>query len=64
MKQHKYHGNGKLITKNYEQKGLFRDNRFVHGITKFKDGSSFEGSLEYGLKTGKGTFITRDGTRL
>lgn len=45
MRDHKYHGTGKLTTKNYEQNGLFRDNRFVHGKITFTDGSSYEGSI-------------------
>ena len=45
MRDHKYHGTGKLITKNYQQNGLFRDNRFIHGKIVFSDGASYEGSL-------------------
>lgn len=64
MRDHKYHGQGKLVTKNYQQIGLFRDNRFIHGkITYYPDGSSYQGSIENGSKAGKGIYMTKDGTR-
>lgn len=64
MRDHKYHGNGRLKTSKYEQNGLFRDNRFIHGKIIFTDGSnaSYEGSLENGHKTGRGISVTKDGT--
>ena len=64
MKDHKFHGRGKHITKKYKQVGLFRDNRFVHGKMTFQDGSSYEGAMENGQKVGKGTYIAKDGSRL
>lgn len=63
MKDHKYHGEGTLKTKNYTQSGLFRDNRFVHGKIIYPDGSSYEGSIEGGAKSGKGIYISKDGTK-
>jgi hypothetical protein len=62
MKDHKYHGSGKLKTQRFIQTGLFRDNRFVHGKVDFTDGSKYEGSVENGGKAGKGYFMARDGT--
>lgn len=41
MRDHKYNGKGKLKTKRYEQSGLFRDNRFLHGKINYADGSSY-----------------------
>ena len=64
MKDFKYHGSGKLNTKKGKQVGLFRDNRFVHGKITFTDGSTYEGAMENGHKTGKGVFTTKDGTRI
>ena len=63
MKDLKYHGRGKLTTKKYKQTGLFRDNRFIHGKINFNDGSSYEGAVENGQKTGKGVYVGKDGTR-
>jgi len=31
MKNHKYHGKGKLVNKKSTQIGLFRQSRFIHG---------------------------------
>lgn len=63
MRDHKYHGQGILKTKNYTESGLFRDNRFVHGKITYPDGSSYEGSIEGGAKNGKGIYISKEGTR-
>ena len=63
MKDLKYHGRGTLNTKKAKQVGLFRDNRFAHGKITFADGSTYEGALENGQKTGKGVYVAKDGTR-
>ena len=41
MRDNKYYGKGKLISKRVTQTGLFRDSRLVHGKTVFEDGSIY-----------------------